>query len=100
MKKALVFLFFLVLPALTVSAAEVPTAAAPSVLESACIPAPNAETLAQPDLMSLLGVSKPHQVSACNDICISDFKICRDSCHSLACYNQCRSAYDNCAAGC
>jgi hypothetical protein len=100
-KRALVvFLFCLALPLLAASAAEVPVVAASSVLEPACASAPVAVTLAQPDLGSLLGVPKPYQVTTCNDICISDFKICRDSCHSLACYNQCRSAYDTCAAGC
>ncbi len=101
MKKALACtLFALALPALTASAAEIPAVAAPTVLEPACGPAPDALTPERADLALVLGVPKPRQVNTCNDICISDFKICRDSCHSLACYNQCRDAYNICAAGC
>lgn len=55
-------------------------------------------TPAQPDLA--LGAPAPRQVSACSDICVADFKICRDSCTSLACYFACRDAYDECIAGC
>ena len=80
-------LLVLALPIVASSAAKAP-AAAPDALEPACKPA------------ALVGVPSPHKVSTCTNICIADFKICRDSCHSLACYNQCRDAYDECVAGC
>lgn len=54
---------------------------------------------AQPDLQPALGVPAPKAMS-CTDICSGDFKACRDSCHSLACYNSCRAALDVCLAGC
>ncbi|MFL6235241.1 MAG: hypothetical protein ACJ76N_19050 [Thermoanaerobaculia bacterium] len=99
MKRALALsLFFLALPLLTAAAAEVPTAA-PATLESVCLSTPSTAAPPQSDLPSV-GIPKPRQVSLCTDTCISDFKICRDSCHSLTCYNQCRSAYDNCVADC
>lgn len=47
-----------------------------------------------------LGAPAPREASACSDICVADFKICRDSCTTLACYFQCRDAYDECIAGC
>ena len=53
----------------------------------------------QPDLQPALGVPAPKAMS-CTDICSGDFKACRDSCHSLACYNSCRAALDVCLAGC
>ena len=93
MKKtiALVLLAFALLP-LTASAVETP---APAVEA-----APSATAPAQPDLAPALGIPSPREVSSCSDICVADFKICRDSCHTLACYFQCRDAYDECIAGC
>ena len=55
-------------------------------------------TPAQPDLA--LGAPAPREASGCSDICVADFKICRDSCTTLACYFACRDAYDECIAGC
>ena len=90
MKKILALgLLALALLPLAASAAEVPAVTAPA-----------AAAPAQPDLALALGIPSPREVSACSDICVADFKICRDSCHSLACYFQCRDAYDECVAGC
>ena len=59
--------------------------------------APPAE---QPELQPALGVPAPRLMSLCTDTCYSDFKICRNSCHSLACYNSCRAALDVCVEDC
>ena len=96
MKKLLV-LTLLILSALAVSAADIP--AVPSPAGPAAAIAPDTAP-AQPDIAAAMGIPAPRLVSLCNDTCIADFKICRDSCHSIACYNQCRNALDVCQAGC
>ena len=98
MKKLLV-LALLALSAFAASAAEPPAVPAPAVVVAPAS-APEGVAPVQPELTVVLGIPAPRLVSTCNDICIADFKICRDSCHSLACYNQCRNALDTCQAGC
>ncbi|HEV8581574.1 MAG TPA: hypothetical protein VGX68_21110 [Thermoanaerobaculia bacterium] len=98
MKKTLALaLLTLALPVLSAAAVEPPDLSTPAALQPAPAPAVQQQ---QPDLAVVLGVPAPRQVSLCSDICVSDFKICRDSCHTLACYFQCRDAYDECVAGC
>lgn len=95
--KKLLILALLVLSTLAASAAEPPAVPAPAA------PAPTMTPDAapvQPDLAVVPGIPAPRLVTTCDDICIADFKICRDSCHSLTCYNQCRDALDTCRAGC
>ena len=105
MKKILIpVLLALALPILPVTAGETgaaagaPAIAAPATADPAPAPAAEPAAPAQPDLA--LGIPTPRLASLCTDTCYADFKICRDSCHSLTCYNQCRAALDNCVADC
>ena len=98
--KKLFVLALLVLSAFAASAAEPPAVPAPATVVAPAVATEAAPAPVQPDLAVVPGIPAPRLVSTCNDICIADFKICRDSCHSLACYNQCRAALDVCQAGC
>jgi hypothetical protein len=104
-KKILVLtLLALALPALPVAAGETaaaagaPAIAAPTPADPAPSPAAEPDGQAQPDLA--IGVPAPRLASLCTDTCYADFKICRNSCHSITCYNQCRAALDICVAEC